>query len=956
MKQKSCLVLAGLFLFSALAPAYAQGKKFESLQNSSSYHLRARLQSMEEASPLEKAKFRDTINAFRGNKEEKEALLLRNLLQKKYEITQQSFQQILTLTKQTLFKFSSIKITHSLEISQVLYESISIVAYLTFSYLADSHLTLDSFSLKILLLLISVSIPIVLGESGFKLHPNWKKQVRTFSQILTCGLTKYSFWQMRSWIKTNITAQSYLKSRSEMTHVLQKRNEFGVTVRYIGSWNIRKEKEKVLGFGIGKAQWTITRVSEDHEWGEELSSEKERNLNSVLQEVLKNYPQSRDFRIVIAEGYGPLGSMDLNKGILYLDSSALDYNELAMVGLDHELYHWNNPMAPEKSAIERTKSFILSMAETEKESTLEAIAHIYGEEAKDEILGRLPSAQISKSMEERRMSQLGIRGRVEYFRKKGQNYWIVMDGDVEFKLSEAPKNPSEYNAIQKWTDEGLDIIKEVLRARALREHVLLVGEAGVGKDWLALVYGELMGEEPIVMSLSEEIEGQDLVAWRGLEKSLTIWEYSQIVKAYKEGKIIIIDEVTKTRPGARAILNDLMQSKEIELPDGQRVKRGEGFQIIGTMNEAKEPYGGYELGEDFEDRFGAILEVEAKEPYGGYELGEDFEDRFGAILEVKELSKEKRVEFLKRTSNGKVPEEFIIELVEMQERINTSGKVWRKMSLRVLERIIEAIQKYPDEELGEIIRAEYRIGDWEGGREFVEKEIQELTKKEWVERDWEIGEQLLGPTQYVFGFTWSRDGTTLFSRGDGGEIFYWKYEDGKIVNKKGTRLTGTTQPVWGFTWSKDGTTLFIGGDKGEIFYWKYEDGKIVNNQGTPLTGTTKAVLDFTWSKDGTTLFSRGDGGEIFYWKYEDGKIVNKQGTPLTGATQSVKGFTWSSDGTTLFIGGTDGEIFYWKYEEGNIVNKKGTPLTGPAKDVNDFTWSFDGTTLFSRGTDGEIFY
>ncbi|HLD79460.1 MAG TPA: AAA family ATPase, partial [Candidatus Nanoarchaeia archaeon] len=274
------------------------------------------------------------------------------------------------------------------------------------------------------------------------------------------------------------------------------------------------------------------------------------------------------------------------------------------------------------------------------------------------------------------------------------------------------------------------------------------------------------------------------VAWRGLEKSLTIWEYSQIVKAYREGTIIIIDEVTKTRPGARAILNDLMQSKEIELPDGQRVKRGEGFQIIATMNEAKEPY-------------------------GGYELGEDFEDRFGAILEVRELPKEKRVEFLKRTAivplktgiqkkgNGEldssfslttlgtgrgndeplqstVPEEFIKELVEMQERINASGKVWRKMSLRVLERIIEAIQKYPDEDIGEIIRAEYRIGDWEGGREFVEKEIQALTKKEWVEKDWKKGTPLTGPTGSVQSFTWSNDGTTLFSIGDTNEIFYWK--------------------------------------------------------------------------------------------------------------------------------------------------------------------------------------
>src|SRR3989338_4066246 len=402
----------------------------------------------------------------------------------------------------------------------------------------------------------------------------------------------------------------------------------------------------------------------------------------------------------------------------------------------------------------------------------------------------------------------------------------------------------------KGIEENDRILEVMSKMRRLGEHVLLVGEAGVGKDWLALVYGELMGEEPIVMSLSEEIEGQDLVAWRGLEKSLTIWEYSQIVKAYREGTIIIIDEVTKTRPGARAILNDLMQSKEIELPDGQRVKRGEGFQIIATMNEAKEPY-------------------------GGYELGEDFEDRFGAILEVRELPKEKRVEFLKRTAivplktgiqkkgNGEldssfslttlgtgrgndeplqstVPEEFIKELVEMQERINASGKVWRKMSLRVLERIIEAIQKYPDEDIGEIIRAEYRIGDWEGGREFVEKEIDKLMKKEW-EKDWKNGTPLRGPTENVRGIQFSPDGSSLVSGGKGGEVFHWRVNKDGTVSPQGTRLIGPTQNVWHIQFSPDGRSLVSGGNGGEIFHWRVNKDGTVSPQGTRLIGPTQYV-------------------------------------------------------------------------------------------------------------------
>src|SRR3989338_8441761 len=464
-----------------------------------------------------------------------------------------------------------------------------------------------------------------------------------------------------------------------------------------------------------------------------------------------------------------------------------------------------------------------------------------------------------------------------------------------------------------------------------------------------------MGEEPIVMSLSEEIEGQDLVAWRGLEKSLTIWEYSQIVKAYKEGKIIIIDEVTKTRPGARAILNDLMQSKEIELPDGKRVKRGEGFQIIATMNEAKEPY-------------------------GGYELGEDFEDRFGAILEVRELPKEKRVEFLKRTTavipakagiqkigsaelldsrlrgnDVKIPEEFIRELVEMQERINTSGKVWRKMSLRVLERIIEAIQKYPDEDIGEIIRAEYRIGDWEGGREFVEKEIDKLMKKEW-EKDWKNGTPLRGPTENVRGIQFSPDGSSLVSRAEGGEVFHWRVNKDGTVSPQGTRLIGPTQNVWHIQFSPDGRSLVSGRNGGEIFHWRVNKDGTVSPQGTRLIGPTQYVWGIQFSPDGSSLVSGGEGGEVFHWRVNEDGTVSPQGTRLIGPTENVLDIQFSPDGRSLVSGGNGGEVFHWRVNKEGTESTQGTRLIGPTENVLDIQFSPDGRSLVSGGLGGEVFW
>src|SRR3989338_5989120 len=528
----------------------------------------------------------------------------------------------------------------------------------------------------------------------------------------------------------------------------------------------------------------------------------------------------------------------------------------------------------------------------------------------------------------------------------------------------------------KGIEENDRILEVISKMRRLGEHVLLVGEAGVGKDWLALVYGELMGEEPIVMSLSEEIEGQDLVAWRGLEKSLTIWEYSQIVKAYREGTIIIIDEVTKTRPGARAILNDLMQSKEIELPDGQRVKRGEGFQIIATMNEAKEPY-------------------------GGYELGEDFEDRFGAILEVRELPKEKRVEFLKRTTavipakagiqkigsaelldsrlrgnDVKIPEEFIRELVEMQERINTSGKVWRKMSLRVLERIIETIQKYPDEDIGEIIRAEYRIGEWEGGREFVEKEIQALTKKEWLPyEDLKDMRKLEGPNKTLGALIYSPNGKQMISGFDyTSGIWVWDVgQNGKIIENSGRELKiglewPRTVSIIEIVYSPNGKQMISGGyinnsdyksedyKGGVVMVWDVgEDGKLIENSGRRLEiGTFRAVTSFIYSPSSKEMICicSGDGAsDVFIFNIgEDGKLIENSGRKLEIPNEdNVSEIIYLSNGKQIIAGGSKGGFIWDVGEDGRIIENSGRKLEGPTMSAINLNNSPNGKQLIYFG-------
>jgi hypothetical protein len=469
----------------------------------------------------------------------------------------------------------------------------------------------------------------------------------------------------------------------------------GLVSRYVGSWDVRGNGKRIV----------VSRHETDIEWGKNIGDEAV-PLETAVAKAAREHTFSGELRVVVAEGYGPLGTLDATNNMLFVDEKLLESPDLLSIALDHEFYHWANPSAPEADVVRRSQTKFAGLTQTQRTVLLTHIENRFGAEAKSIFNGDFTPEQAAAHMEEvlHRNDSMGqVEQRVRYFQNRQGHTHVVIDNEVEVVLSKfrQPKDSNHFNRIWKWTEEGLNLIREMARARSLGEHVLLVGEAGVGKDWLALAYGELMGEDPIVMSLSKETEGTDLREWRGLKDGETHWVSSQLLKAYEEGKIIILDEITKSRPGARAALNDLMQTERIQLADGRWVKRGEGFQIIGTMNEAKEGY-------------------------GGRELDEDLEDRFGAILHVKDLPKERRVAFLKRVSEAgnrtPLPEQLLKSLVDLQEKVNEeAGKNnIRRMSLRVLERVVEHVTTFPEGGVEGALRTEFPL---EKGKEILDKAI-----------------------------------------------------------------------------------------------------------------------------------------------------------------------------------------------------------------------------------------
>ena len=114
-----------------------------------------------------------------------------------------------------------------------------------------------------------------------------------------------------------------------------------------------------------------------------------------------------------------------------------------------------------------------------------------------------------------------------------------------------------------------DIAKDI----SLGNHLLFTGHAGTGKNVIADFISYMLANEAYLISMNKLIEPGDLTAWQGFgevsDEEKIDWIESFIVKAMREGRPVIIDEVNKADSGVVAILNSLLETGTITLPNGE---------------------------------------------------------------------------------------------------------------------------------------------------------------------------------------------------------------------------------------------------------------------------------------------------------------------------------------------------------------------------------------------------
>ncbi|XP_058040478.1 von Willebrand factor A domain-containing protein 8 isoform X3 [Ahaetulla prasina] len=238
------------------------------------------------------------------------------------------------------------------------------------------------------------------------------------------------------------------------------------------------------------------------------------------------------------------------------------------------------------------------------------------------------------------------------------------------------------------------VMEDMLKDFLLGEHLLLVGNQGVGKNKIVDRFLHLLNRPREYLQLHRDTTVQSLTLQPSVKEGLIVYEDSPLVKAVKKGHILMIDEADKAPTNVTCILKTLVESGEMILSDGRRIVSNPvaadgrknviaihpDFRMIVLANRPGFPF----LGNDFFGTLGDIFSCHAVDnPKPNSEL---------AML---------------RQYGPDVPDSVLQKLVAAFGELRSladQGIINYPYSTREVVNIVRHLQKFPTEGLANVVR------------------------------------------------------------------------------------------------------------------------------------------------------------------------------------------------------------------------------------------------------------
>ncbi|KAJ8404599.1 hypothetical protein AAFF_G00334620 [Aldrovandia affinis] len=238
------------------------------------------------------------------------------------------------------------------------------------------------------------------------------------------------------------------------------------------------------------------------------------------------------------------------------------------------------------------------------------------------------------------------------------------------------------------------LMEDILKDFLLGEHLLLVGNQGVGKNKIADRFLQLMNRPREYLQLHRDTTVQTLTLQPSVRDGVIVYEDSPLVKAVKKGHVLVIDEADKAPTNVTCILKTLVESGEMILADGRR--------IVSDPAEAEGRPNIVAMHPDFR------MLVLANRP-GFPFLGNDFFGALGDIFSCHAVDNPKpqgELAMLKQYGPD-VSDALLNKLVAAFGELRgmaDQGTISYPYSTREVVNIVKHLQKFPEEGLANVVR------------------------------------------------------------------------------------------------------------------------------------------------------------------------------------------------------------------------------------------------------------
>ncbi|KAM6934858.1 von Willebrand factor A domain-containing protein 8 [Xenentodon cancila] len=364
-----------------------------------------------------------------------------------------------------------------------------------------------------------------------------------------------------------------------------------------------------------------------------------------------------------------------------------------LLRLTHTLRKTNDQTAQSLASSLSTRQ-LLRICRRLSEYPEESVAHAVHKACLSRFLPSLARASLEKSL-----SDCSIQETPDPAEHTRDHRCVVKDG----VLTIGSVSAHIYNPTQKMkvpdvlfydNPQHMMVMEDMLKDFLLGEHLLLVGNQGVGKNKIVDRFLHLLNRPREYLQLHRDTTVQTLTLQPSVRDGVIIYEDSPLVKAVKLGHILVIDEADKAPTNVTCILKTLVESGEMILADGRR--------IISDPREAKGRSNTIIMHPDFRTM---VLANRPGFPF----LGNDFFGALGDIFSCHAVDNPKpqaELAMLKQYGPN-VPDATLEKLVAAFGELRSmadQGTITYPYSTREVVNIVKHLQKFPNEGLANVVR------------------------------------------------------------------------------------------------------------------------------------------------------------------------------------------------------------------------------------------------------------